>query len=108
VSSAIEEDEPGQVVPHRATRLLGAQPNPFRLATSIGFLLGQPQNVKISVYDPIGRRVNVLAEQHLEAGEHSVAWRGRDSAGRDVAPAVYLIRLEGEDGRGERKVVLLK
>ena len=64
--------------------------------------------MRVAIYDLAGRQVSVLADRRFDSGEHSLTWRGKDSAGRDVAPAVYLIRLEGEDGSDERKAVLLK
>ena len=92
----------------QATRLLGARPNPFHLGTSIDFTLSGPQHVRIAIYDLAGRLVRVLADRRFVTGEHSLDWNGIGPAGRKVAPAVYLIRLEGESATDESKAVFLK
>ena len=108
VSSAIEGDSHSPLPLPQATRLLGARPNPFHLGTSIDFTLSGPQHVRIAIYDLAGRLVRVLADRRFVTGEHSLDWNGIGPAGRKVAPAVYLIRLEGESATDESKAVFLK
>ena len=59
--------------------VVAASPNPFRSTTHIAFTLPEDGLVKLSVYDVAGRRVAVVADDHLPAR------RGRAS-GRHAPP----------------------
>jgi flagellar hook assembly protein FlgD len=71
-----------------------AYPNPFNPQTTISFYNDQSQHVRIEVYDIRGRRITELTDQQYQVGEHSVEWRGRDSAGRAVPSGEYFFRVE--------------
>jgi glucose/arabinose dehydrogenase len=49
---------------------------------------------RVSVYDLQGRLVRTVQHSAVGAGEHSIAWDGRDDAGRSVADGIYLARIE--------------
>jgi hypothetical protein len=91
-----------------ATRLLPNRPNPFNPETEVRFALARAGRVRLEVFDAAGRRVAVLADEVREAGEHQVAWRGRDQGGRTVPSGAYYVRLEADGGRDTRKIMLLK
>jgi predicted outer membrane repeat protein len=73
--------------------LKGNWPNPFDGETGIRYQLKEAANVRISIYDVMGRRIRVLVNEKQKAGEHTVRWDGRNN-GRKVASGVYLYRLE--------------
>jgi flagellar hook assembly protein FlgD len=50
--------------------------------------------------------VRVLEAASYEAGEHAVAWDGRDDAGRNAPSGVYLVQLRG-DGFAETAAATL-
>ena len=89
-------------------------PNPFNPSTRISFSLPQAGAVTLTVFNLLGQQVATLANGPMGAGNHGVAWDGRDAAGRGVASGVYFYRIEvkGPDGGGVysamRKMVLLK
>jgi hypothetical protein len=88
--------------------VLHAQPNPFNPQVSIAFSLERPQHATLSVYDVMGRRVAVLVDNHHEAGEYSVVWRGTDVTGRDLPSGTYVVRLETERRVRATKVLLVR
>jgi hypothetical protein len=49
-------------------------PNPFNASTVIRYGLPSDGNVKISVYDLLGRRVTTLIDAHRQAGWQRVVW----------------------------------
>jgi membrane dipeptidase len=55
-------------------------PNPFNPSTSIEFNLPTSGQVKITVFDILGKVIDVR-ESGLRAGSYSVAWEGRGAAG---------------------------
>lgn len=71
-------------------------PNPARAATRLHFTLTREGAVSLSVYDTAGRRIRVLVEGVLGAGEHALTWNLRDDAGREVGAGLYFARLEAE------------
>jgi hypothetical protein len=89
-------------------RLLHAAPNPFNPRTEIAFRLEQDQDVRLAVFDARGRRVAELAADRLPAGEHRVAWDGRDLAGRSAAAGVYLVRLTAGTTVDHLRISLIK
>ena len=91
-----------------ATMLLPNVPNPFNPTTVVRFVLPEPGEVSLAVYDVLGRRVRVLSEGHRSAGTHAVAWDGRDGRGASVASGVYLARLTTWQGTSVRRMLLVR
>jgi len=79
-------------------------PNPFNPAVRVAFALAEPGRARVTIHDPRGRLVRVLADGPLPAGEHALVWEGEDALGRRVAAGAYLIRLSwrGASGAVER------
>jgi hypothetical protein len=87
--------------------LIGNYPNPFNPSTSIRFALDQAQNVRIVVFNVLGRQVRTL-EGYFDAGEHELVWNGDDDRGAAVSSGVYLYRIESRDVSDVRRMLLLK
>jgi len=89
-------------------RLYQNQPNPFAGSTTIGYSLpAVGGDVRLSVFDVTGRVVAVLADEHQDGGEYSVAWNGRDSSGHSLASGVYFCRLAVDGRELTQKMMLL-
>ncbi|MBK6766458.1 MAG: T9SS type A sorting domain-containing protein [bacterium] len=83
---------------------LGANyPNPFNPLTQIQIGLPEAQNVKLTVYDIMGREVARLADGYFTAGYHTVSFDGTN-----LASGVYLYRVEAGNFVASRKMVLMK
>jgi hypothetical protein len=78
-------------------------PNPFNPGTTIAYELPGPADVRLSVYDMLGREVSLLVNERLEAGRHEVRL---DAAG--LSSGVYLYRMRAGDFVQTRKCVVLK
>lgn len=83
-------------------------PNPFNPETRIEFALPSSGNVRLIVYNLLGREVRTLVSTVLAAGQHTINWDSRDDAGQAVASGVYFYRLEAGDHTMTRKMMLLK
>jgi len=83
-------------------------PNPFNANTNISFSLPKAGQVKLQVYDLLGRNVVALLDDFLEAGSHSVSWNGRSANGADLATGVYFYRLQTEDFDKTKKMLFVK
>ena len=82
-------------------------PNPFTGETMIRFSVPRKMNVKLSVYDISGRLVRTVADGEMDAGEHSLAWDGRDAFARNASPGVYFLRMSTPERSLQKKMVLL-
>ncbi len=85
---------------HRATQLLAPFPNPFRRQVSIPFTLDATRQVRLTVYDLLGREVARLVDATLSEGSHVAVFRPEG-----LAAGVYLIRLEA-DGQVQTRSIL--
>ncbi len=82
-----------------------ASANPARGATALRFGLASAGRVSLALYDASGRRVRSLAGGTFAAGEHAVAWDGRDDGGRAVAAGLYFAKLETPGFSATRRIV---
>ena len=101
--------ESARLLPSAST-LGAAYPNPFNPATQIEFSLVSEGSARLVVFDILGRRVRTLvrADDALAAGYYSVAWDGRDTAGRPVGNGLYFYRLMAPGFSQTGKMMLLK
>ncbi len=83
-------------------------PNPFNPSTHIRFTIPHEGQVRLSVFDILGREAKVLHQGFLPAGQHTVAWDGRNASGEAAPSGVYLYRLTQGDRQLTRKLLLLR
>jgi len=94
----------GLVVPE--VRFL-ALPNPFNTSTKIRFSLAETQDVKLEIYDLHGRVVRQLMdEEDLPPGVHSVDWDGRDDRRQLLPVGMYFVKLSSEGSARTTKIIL--
>ncbi len=95
--------------PRPAGPALAAQPNPFNPRTLLRFASPAAGRVRLEIVDLAGRRVRTLVAGDLPAGEHAVAWDGRDDRGRSLPSGLYLARLSGPGAaQASRKLTLAR
>ena len=92
----------------RRLALMPNSPNPFRGGTAMSFSLPEPSRTEIVVYSVAGRKIATVCDRELSAGDHSVAWDGRDESGRPVAAGIYFYRLRAGTDVLTKKMVLIK
>jgi aryl-phospho-beta-D-glucosidase BglC (GH1 family) len=83
-------------------------PNPFNPGTRIRYDLSERTRVVLKIYDVLGRVVRTLVNEVQNSGSQSVAWDGRDHAGRTVSSGVYVYRLQADGFTQSRKMLLLR
>ncbi|MCP4568802.1 MAG: T9SS type A sorting domain-containing protein [FCB group bacterium] len=82
-------------------------PNPFNASTVIFFSLPFPDDVRIEIFNILGQKVSSLQNGYLPAGNHTVAWDGRDEFGARVGSGVYFYRMTAGEYRASRQMVLV-
>ncbi len=83
-------------------------PNPFNPQTNISFSLPSKSNVRLEVFDLLGRRIKALADKSLEAGSYNFVWDGKDESDQQVSSGIYFYRLTTDFGVRQEKMTLLK
>jgi Secretion system C-terminal sorting domain len=78
-------------------------PNPFNPATSIRFDIPKSGNVRLVVFDELGREVSVLIEGELNAGSYKA-----DFNGSSLSSGVYFYRITADDFTMTKKMILSK
>ena len=93
-----------------STFALGANyPNPFNPGTTIPLAVpAEARDVDLTIYNTLGQLVRQMWNGPLAAGEHRLAWDGRDAQGQPVAAGVYVVRLHQGDQTRIRKMVKLE
>jgi len=82
---------------------LSNYPNPFNSSTTIEYGLPEVGQVRIDIYDLLGRKVETLVDEEMQAGRHQVVW---DAAGRPSG--IYFYRIKVGDFVDTKRMVYLK
>ena len=82
---------------------LAAFPTPFAERTTLRYTLADDAEVRLAVYDVLGREVALLAEGRAEAGIHEVGFEAVD-----LPSGVYLVRLAAGETVATQAVTLLR
>lgn len=83
--------------------LVGNYPNPFNPRTTITFDVAEQEAVRVSVFDMLGRELDVLVARELSAGRYDVVW----NAGTRPS-GTYLVRMEAGAFSTVQTIMLLK
>lgn len=78
-------------------------PNPFNPATNITFVLPEASEVRLDVYDSLGRQITTLANGDYPAGYHSLRFDGSN-----LASGLYIYRLNASGIISSKTMMLLK
>jgi len=78
-------------------------PNPFNPSTVVRYRLPVASNVRLVIYDLLGREVAVLVDGKKEAGTYEVKFDGTR-----LSSGVYFFRLQAGDFVQTRRLMLLK
>lgn len=84
-------------------RLFQNYPNPFNPTTTIRFSIPQTGNVKLVIYDILGRKVKTLIDEYKPTGTYEVSFDGSGLAG-----GVYFYKLRAGNFIQTKKMILMK
>lgn len=103
----VEETEDLAGVPHRFS-LSQNYPNPFNPDTKIDFSIPRNSKVRLCIYNVMGQRIKTLMDETKTPGYYDVIWDGRNQKGEEVASGTYIYKLEADDFKQTKKMILLK
>jgi len=87
-----------------AFALAPAYPNPFQARTTLGYTLPAAHDVRLEVFDLLGRRVAVLVDERQPAGHHQAAFHAESG----LAAGVYVGRLRAGDQTALARFTLVR
>ncbi len=102
LASVPTEVNGGQLVPRRS-RLEQNFPNPFNPKTVVRYQLPVVSEVRLVVYDVLGRVVRTLVNERKLPGKYSVEFDGTR-----LASGMYILRLQAGDFSAQRKMLLIR
>jgi hypothetical protein len=100
-SASYVQGQEQKIVPDEVS--VTSYPNPMRKQATLEYTLTEPTDVRIAIYDVLGRRVAVLADGRKKAGRHRLQFDG----GR-LASGVYFGRLKTEDQTRTQKITVVR
>jgi len=80
-------------------------PNPFNPVTKIKFDVpaSSKSNIKITIFDILGKEVDVLVNENLEAGQYTVDWNSTN-----IASGIYFYEMKAGQFRDIKKMIVVK
>jgi len=84
-------------------------PTPFNPSTSINYSVAEDAQVKLTIFNVLGKSIHTLVDERKTAGTYSLIWNGKDGSGQAVPSGAYLYELK-VDGKAAvvRTILLLK
>jgi hypothetical protein len=83
--------------------LLQNYPNPFNPSTKIRFAVPEKSNVKLALYDILGRELATILNEDINPGISEVELNGID-----LPSGIYLVRMITNNNQKTIKITLLK
>ena len=83
-------------------------PNPFNPITTIQYDVPYQSDIRLVIYDILGREVVQLVNKTLDAGYHTTMWNGQDHLGLPVSAGIYFFQIQSNDFVNTQKMILLK
>ncbi len=78
-------------------------PNPFNPETKISYSIGSPDNVRLTIYDPLGNEITELVNEYQNPGNYTVTFNAAN-----LSAGVYFYQLKTNNFSSVKKLVLIK
>ena len=83
-------------------------PNPFSDTTTIRFGLPEETEVKVTIFDLMGREIVTLHDGVTGAGYHDVVWNGTDATGKAARNGMYFFQVRTPGVTVTNKMILMR
>jgi aminopeptidase N len=93
-------DDPIEIISYKLNQ---NYPNPFNPNTTISYEIAGNVNVKITIYDLLGRKHTMLVNEKQKAGKYSIVF-----SGKNFASGVYYYALEAGEYKESKKMLFIK
>ncbi len=83
-------------------------PNPFNSSCRFILSLEKPLDLRLSIYDVLGRNIRTIVSERLSAGVHRFLWDGKDDTGQDMGSGMYFYGIEAGNESLSGKLLMVK
>nr|MBN2276665.1 T9SS type A sorting domain-containing protein [candidate division Zixibacteria bacterium] len=83
-------------------------PNPFNPNTNIQFAVPKKSHVNISIYNILGQKIAGLVDDEYAPGYYVTDWNGTSENGTAVASGIYFYKIEADNFKSTKKLMLLR
>ena len=97
----------GNMIPYEFG-IKACYPNPFNPTVSIDYTIDMDSNVKLSIYNILGQRINVVDYGYQLIGDYTVIWNGTNQEGTLMPSGIYFLEISNEKSKNVKPVTLLK
>ncbi len=104
VNNATVED----VVSSKTQEILSVSPNPFNMQTKLSVNLVKDENVKIIIYNVLGKEIKLLNNSVLSKGIHTFVWDGTDNNNNILSSGNYFLKVISGSSVLTRKLIINK
>lgn len=85
-----------------------AYPNPFNPTINIDISIPEKTDVKIQVYDLLGKNVFTHQQDFTSPGKYRFQWNATDNNGNSVASGIYIVAVQHKKKFYKQKITFLK
>ena len=78
-------------------------PNPFNPTTTISYSIPERTNVKLEIFDPLGRKISTLVNENKSPGNYQVEFNAEN-----LQSGLYIYRIVTDIFTDSKKLLLLK
>ncbi|WP_321371000.1 T9SS type A sorting domain-containing protein [uncultured Draconibacterium sp.] len=83
-------------------------PNPFNSSATIQFMISDPAEIQVEIYNMFGQKVQLFTNRQYNEGIHRITWKGDDSNGSPASSGIYLCRFIKDGKVDQVKKMVLK
>ncbi|MCD6117076.1 T9SS type A sorting domain-containing protein, partial [bacterium] len=83
-------------------------PNPFNPETVISYSTPKSAQVRIEIYNALGKKIRTLVDDYVQAGQHQIIWDGKNDNGIQVSTGIYYYIMQSGSFRSMKKAVFMK
>ncbi|UCD95386.1 MAG: T9SS type A sorting domain-containing protein [Candidatus Zixiibacteriota bacterium] len=83
-------------------------PNPFNPNTTFEFAVPQKSQVNISIFNILGQKISTIVDAEYGPGYYNATWDGTTDGGSEVASGIYFYKIEADNFKSTKKMMLLR
>ena len=87
---------------------LSAYPNPFNPSTTLRYSIPHSSDIKIKIYNLLGKEIWTKDETQTIAGMYEVVWNGVNNSGSKLSSGIYFVRIQANQQSKNLKLLLIK
>ncbi len=87
---------------------LKGYPNPFNPSTKINYQIPIAGNVRLVIYDSLGKKISTLVNEYKQPGKYEYSINADNISGKKLSSGTYFVRLQTGNYEKVLKLLLLK